>query len=344
MSVKPFNDNFLKACRGEEHSHVPVWYMRQAGRYQAEYRKIREKYSLFEITHNPEVCAEVTMLPIKQLDVDAAILFADIMTPMPAMGIDVEIKSSIGPVIRNPIRTHEDVENLRPLQPDEHVPYILDTITLLREQLSVPLIGFAGAPFTLASYLIEGGPSRNYYKTKSFMHSNSEAWHLLMDRLGSMTVAYLKAQIAAGSQAVQVFDSWVGALNAEDYAEFVAPVMNRIFTELNDTNVPKIMFGVGAGHLLQEWNRLPLDVIGLDWRTSIRFARAQGVTKTVQGNLDPGLLLASWPELQKKTKEILDQGMETPNYIFNLGHGVYPDVKADTLERLTAFIHEYSAK
>ncbi|MFT9848557.1 uroporphyrinogen decarboxylase [Aneurinibacillus sp. REN35] len=344
MSTKPFNDNFLRACRGEAHTHVPVWYMRQAGRYQAEYRKIREKYSLFEITHRPEVCAEVTMLPIQQLDVDAAILFADIMTPMPAMGVNVEIKSNIGPVIDNPITTKEDVEKLQPLQPQEDVPYILDTITLLREQLSVPLIGFAGAPFTLASYLIEGGPSRNYYKTKAFMHSNPEAWHLLMDKLGEMTITYLQAQIRAGAQAVQVFDSWVGALNAQDYRTFVAPIMNRIFSALEEESAPKIMFGVGAGHLLQEWNQLPLDVIGLDWRTSITSARKQGVTRTVQGNLDPGLLLADWPELEKKAKEILDEGMETPGFIFNLGHGVYPQVKVETMQRLTAFIHEYSSK
>lgn len=344
MSATPFNDNFLKACRGEEHTHVPVWYMRQAGRYQPEYRKIREKYSLFEITHRPEVCAEVTMLPIQQLDVDAAILFADIMTPMPAMGIDVEIKSSIGPVIANPITSKADVEKLGMLDPEADVPYILDTIKLLREQLHVPLIGFAGAPFTLASYLIEGGPSRNYYKTKAFMHSQPEAWHLLMDRLGEMTITYLKAQIKAGAQAIQVFDSWVGALNAQDYAVFVAPVMNKIFDALKEEDAPKIMFGVGAGHLLAEWNRLPLDVIGLDWRTTIASARTQGVTRTVQGNLDPGLLLADWAQIEQKTKEILDQGMENPNFIFNLGHGVYPQVQVETLQRLTAFIHEYSAR
>ncbi|AMA72270.1 MULTISPECIES: uroporphyrinogen decarboxylase [Aneurinibacillus] len=344
MNTKPFNHNFLKACRGEEHSHTPVWYMRQAGRYQPEYRKIREKYSLFEITHRPEVCAEVTMLPVKQLDVDAAILFADIMTPIPSMGINVEIKSSIGPVIDNPIACKEDVEKLKPLNPAEDIPYILDTIKLLREQLSVPLIGFAGAPFTLASYLIEGGPSRNYYKTKAFMHSNPEAWHLLMDKLGEMTITYLQAQIQAGAQAVQIFDSWVGTLNAQDYATFVAPIMQRILAKLAEENVPKIMFGVGAGHLLQEWNKLPLDVIGLDWRTSIKAARQQGITKTVQGNLDPGLLLADWPVLEKKTKAILEQGMENPGFIFNLGHGVYPQVKVETLQRLTAFVHEYSSR
>lgn len=340
--MKQFNDAFLKACRGEEHEHVPVWYMRQAGRYQPEYMKIREKYTLFEITHNPEVCAEVTLLPVQQLGVDAAILFADIMTPMPAMGIDVEIKSSIGPVISNPIRTLKDVENLQPLDPAKDVPYILDTIKLLREKLNVPLIGFAGAPFTLASYLIEGGPSRNYYRTKALMHSEPDTWHLLMDKLGDMTIDYLRAQIKAGAQAVQIFDSWVGSLNAKDYATFVAPVMNKIFSALKEENTPKIMFGVGAGHLIQEWNKLPLDVIGLDWRMPIPLARQHGVTKTVQGNLDPGILLASWPVIEEKVKEILDEGMKTPGFIFNLGHGVYPQVKVETLQRLTAFVHEYS--
>lgn len=340
--LKQYNDAFLKACRGEEHDHVPVWYMRQAGRYQPEYMKIREKYSLFEITHNPEVCAEVTMLPVQQLGVDAAILFADIMTPMPAMGIDVEIKSSIGPVISNPIRNLDDVQNLQQLNPEKDVPYILETIKLLRQQLNVPLIGFAGAPFTLASYLIEGGPSRNYYRTKALMHSQPETWHLLMDRLGDMTIDYLRAQIQAGAQAVQVFDSWVGALNAKDYATFVAPVMKKIFSALEKEDAPKIMFGVGAGHLLQEWNQLPIDVIGLDWRMPIPLARQHGVKKTVQGNLDPGLLLSSWSVIEEKTKEILDQGMKTPGFIFNLGHGVYPQVKVETLQRLTAFIHEYS--
>lgn len=339
-----FNDNFLKACRGEEHDHVPVWYMRQAGRYQPEYMKIREKYSLFEITHNPEVCAEVTLLPVQQLGVDAAILFADIMTPIPALGIDVEIKSSIGPVISNPIRNRNDVENMQKLNPHEHIPYIFETIKLLREQLNVPLIGFAGAPFTLASYLIEGGPSRNYYKTKTLMHSDPETWHLLMDKLGEMTIDYLRAQIRAGAQAVQIFDSWVGSLNTKDYATYVAPVMNRIFTALQNEEAPKIMFGVGAGHLMQEWNKLPVDVIGLDWRTPIPMARAHGVKKTVQGNLDPGLLLSSWPVIEQQTKEILDQGMQSPGFIFNLGHGVYPQVKIETLRRLTAFVHEYSQK
>ncbi len=342
--VKEFNDTFLKAARGEKTDYVPVWYMRQAGRSQPEYRKIKEKYSLFEITHQPELCAYVTRLPVENYNVDAAILYKDIMTPLPALGVDVEIKAGVGPVISNPIRSLKDVENLGEIDPDNDIPYVLETIRILtKEQLSVPLIGFSGAPFTLASYMIEGGPSKNYNKTKAFMHSEPEAWFLLMDKLAETTITYVKAQIKAGAKAIQIFDSWVGALNAEDYRTFIKPVMERIFTELRNENVPLIMFGVGASHLALEWNDLPLDVVGLDWRLPISEARKLGVTKAVQGNLDPALLLAPWEVLERKAREILDQGMAQPGYIFNLGHGVFPEVNPDTLKRLTAFIHEYSA-
>ncbi|MCL7746981.1 uroporphyrinogen decarboxylase [Halalkalibacter alkaliphilus] len=342
MDQKIFNDTFLKACRGEAHDHVPVWYMRQAGRSQPEYRKIKEKYSLFEITHQPELCAYVTKLPVDQYNNDAAILYKDIMTPLPAIGVDVEIKSGIGPVIDNPIRTKADVERLGTINPEEDVPYVLDTIKLLREQLTVPLISFGGAPFTLASYMIEGGPSKNYNNTKAFMYAEPEAWHLLMDKLGEMTITYVKSQIAAGAQAIQIFDSWVGALNVADYRTFVKPVMNRIFAELKQENVPLIMFGVGASHLANEWNDLPLDVVGLDWRLSVQEARELGIKKTVQGNLDPAILLAPWNVIEERAKAILDQGMKNPNFIFNLGHGVFPEVSPDTLKRLTAFVHDYS--
>ncbi|MED1600648.1 uroporphyrinogen decarboxylase [Alkalihalophilus marmarensis] len=344
MTQPTFNDTFLKACRGEAHDHVPVWYMRQAGRSQPEYRKIKEKYSLFEITHQPELCAYVTKLPVDQYNNDAAILYKDIMTPLPAIGVDVEIKSGIGPVIDNPIRSKDDVEKLGMINPEEDVPYVLDTIKLLREQLTVPLISFGGAPFTLASYMIEGGPSKNYNKTKAFMYAEPEAWHMLMDKLGDVTITYVKSQIAAGAQAIQIFDSWVGALNVADYRAFVKPVMTRIFTELRKENVPLIMFGVGASHLANEWNDLPLDVVGLDWRLSVNEARERGIQKTVQGNLDPAILLAPWNVIEERAKAILDQGMQSDNFIFNLGHGVFPEVNPDTLRRLTAFVHEYSAK
>lgn len=342
---KGFNDTLLRAARGEKTEHVPVWYMRQAGRSQPEYRKIKEKYGLFEITHQPELCAYVTRLPVEQYDVDAAILYKDIMSPLPALGVDVEIKAGVGPVISNPIRSVKDVEKLGEIHPEEDVPYVLDTIKLLTtEQLSVPLIGFAGAPFTLASYMIEGGPSKNYNKTKAFMYAQPDAWFALMDKLAEMTITYVKSQIAAGAKAIQIFDSWVGALNVADYRHFIKPVMHRIFTALREENVPLIMFGVGASHLALEWHDLPLDVVGLDWRLPIMQARELGITKAVQGNLDPAILLAPWEVIEEKAKEILDQGMQEPGYIFNLGHGVFPDVNPETLKRLTTFIHEYSSK
>lgn len=344
MSQTTFNDTFLRACRGEKTEHVPLWYMRQAGRSQPEYRKIKEKYSLFEITHQPELCAYVTKLPVDQYNVDAAILYKDIMSPLPAIGVDVEIKSGIGPVIDNPIRSMHDVEKLGEIHPEQDVPYVLDTIKLLtKEQLNVPLIGFAGAPFTLASYMIEGGPSKNYNKTKAFMYAEPKAWFALMDKLADMTITYVRSQIHAGAKAIQIFDSWVGALNVEDYRYFIKPVMNRIFSSLKEENVPLIMFGVGASHLANEWHDLPLDVVGLDWRLPIAEARERGITKPVQGNLDPAILLAPWEVIEEKAKAILDQGMQQPGYIFNLGHGVFPQVNPDTLKRLATFVHDYSS-
>src|SRR6476469_8948939 len=301
------NDTFLKAARGEKTNHTPVWYMRQAGRSQPEYRKIKEKYSLFEITHQPELCAYVTRLPVEQYGVDAAILYKDIMTPLPAIGVDVEIKSGIGPVISNPITSLADVEKLGEIHPEEDVPYVLETIKILtKEQLNVPLIGFSGAPFTLASYMIEGCPSKNYTKTKAFMYAEPKAWFALMEKLADVSITYIKSQIQAGAKAVQIFDSWVGALNVEDYRHYIKPIMNRIFSSLKEENVPLIMFGVGASHLALEWNDLPVDVVGLDWRLPIRDARRLGVTKTVQGNLDPALLVSPWELIEEKAKAILD--------------------------------------
>lgn len=340
-----FNDTILRAYKGEKTDYTPAWYMRQAGRSQKEYLEIRKNHTLFEITHNPELCAYVTRLPVENYNNDAAILYKDIMSPLPAMGVDVEIKSGIGPVIENPITSIDDIKRLTTLDPEKDVPYVLDTIKLLTTgQLTVPLIGFSGAPFTLASYMIEGGPSKTYSETKAFMYSNSEAWFLLMDKLGDMIIDYTKAQIHAGAQAIQIFDSWVGALNAADYRTFVKPVMEKIFTELRTENVPLIMFGIHARHLLQEWNDLPLDVLGLDWRTSIKEARELGVTKVLQGNLDPTILLADWDTIETRTKAILDEGMEDGKHVFNLGHGVTPNIKPATLKRLTNLIHTYSKR
>ncbi|MFC7063544.1 uroporphyrinogen decarboxylase [Halobacillus seohaensis] len=343
--TKSFNDTILKAFRGEPTDHTPVWYMRQAGRSQPEYRKLKEKYSLFEITHQPELGAYVTRLPVEQYGVDAAILYKDIMTPLPAIGVDVEIKKGIGPVIDNPIQSKADVEKLGTIDPESDVSYVMDTIRLLtKEQLNVPLIGFAGAPFTLASYMIEGGPSKNYNKTKALMYSEPETWFTLMDKLADTTITYARAQIAAGASAIQIFDSWVGALNVEDYRTFIKPIMKRIFTELRTEGVPLILFGVGARHLALEWNDLPVDVIGLDWRLSITEARDMGITKPLQGNLDPSLLLSDWSVIEERTKRIIDEGKQHPSHIFNLGHGVTPDIQPETLRRLTQLIHDYSKK
>ncbi|UCZ54334.1 uroporphyrinogen decarboxylase [Bacillus shivajii] len=337
-----FNDQFLKAAKKEKIDHVPVWYMRQAGRSQPEYRELKKKYSLEGITKMPETCAWVTKLPVDQYNNDAAILYKDIMTPLPAIGVDVEIKSGIGPVIDNPVRTLSDIEKLGSIEPEKDVDYVLETIKILRGQLTVPLISFSGAPFTLASYMIEGGPSKNYNKTKALMYADEKAWFLLMDKLGDMVISYVKAQIKAGAQAIQIFDSWVGALNQQDYVKYVKPVMHRIFTELRGEGVPLITFGVGARHLAKDWHDLPLDVVGLDWRYPIQEARKDGITKAVQGNLDPCVLMAPWNVIEEKAKAIIDEGIKQPGFIFNLGHGVFPEISPDTLKKLTSFVHEYS--
>ncbi|WP_407271644.1 uroporphyrinogen decarboxylase [Radiobacillus sp. PE A8.2] len=341
--TRQINDTILRAFRGEKTDYTPAWYMRQAGRSQKEYREIKEKYSLFEITRQPELCAYVTRLPVEHYGVDAAILYKDIMSPLPAIGVDVEIKSGIGPVIDNPIRSLADVEKLGTIDPQSDVPYVLETIRLLsEEQLDVPLIGFSGAPFTIASYMIEGGPSKNYHKTKAMMYSDPKTWFALMDKLADMTIAYVTAQVQSGAKAIQIFDSWVGTLNAADYREYIKPVMQRIFSELRVLNVPLIIFGVGARHLILEWNDLPVDVIGLDWRMSITEARDLGISKTLQGNLDPAILLSDWKTIEYRTKAILDEGQMHGPHVFNLGHGVTPEINPETLKKLTQLIHTYS--
>lgn len=337
------NNTILKAYRGEKTAYTPVWYMRQAGRSQAEYREIKKQHSLFEITHNPELCAYVTRLPVENYQNDAAILYKDIMSPLPGMGVDVEIKSGIGPVIDQPIRDLQAVKALKRFQAEKAVPYVLETIRLLtKEQLDVPLIGFSGAPFTLASYLIEGGPSKNHHLTKAFMHNDQTAWFLLMDKLGEMIIDYAKAQIKAGIEAFQLFDSWIGVLNEADYLKYVYPVMEKITNALAQEGVPLILFGLHTRHLLKTFNSLSVDVIGLDWRTSISEARSLGVDKVLQGNLDPSLLLCDWETIKIQTEKILDEGLNDGHHVFNLGHGVMPQANPATLKKLTSLIHTYS--
>ncbi|HDJ6466088.1 TPA: uroporphyrinogen decarboxylase [Staphylococcus aureus] len=340
------NNTILKMIKGEETTHTPVWFMRQAGRSQPEYRKLKEKYSLFDITHQPELCAYVTYLPVDNYHTDAAILYKDIMTPLKPIGVDVEIKSGIGPVIHNPIKTIQDVEKLSQIDPERDVPYVLDTIKLLTEEkLNVPLIGFTGAPFTLASYMIEGGPSKNYNFTKAMMYRDEATWFALMNHLVDVSVKYVTAQVEAGAELIQIFDSWVGALNVEDYRRYIKPHMIRLISEVKEKHdVPVILFGVGASHLINEWNDLPIDVLGLDWRTSINQAQQLGVTKTLQGNLDPSILLAPWNVIEERLKPILDQGMENDKHIFNLGHGVFPEVQPETLRKVSEFVHTYTQR
>ncbi|WP_192947043.1 uroporphyrinogen decarboxylase [Staphylococcus cohnii] len=340
------NNTILDMIKGKEVKHTPVWFMRQAGRSQPEYRKLKEQYSLFEITHQPELCAYVTHLPVDNYNTDAAVLYKDIMTPLQPIGVDVEIKSGIGPVIHNPIKTIQDVEKLEEIDPKRDVPYVLDTIKLLTEEkLNVPLIGFTGAPFTLASYMIEGGPSKNYNFTKAMMYSDEATWFALMDHLVDMSITYTTAQIEAGAEIIQVFDSWVGALNVHDYRYYIKPAMKKLINRIKAKHdVPVILFGVGASHLVHEWNDLPIDVLGLDWRLSIKEANDLNITKTLQGNLDPSLLLAPWEVIEARLKPILDQGLAHGKHIFNLGHGVFPQVKPETLKRITTFVHEYTQR
>lgn len=339
-----YNDRFLKACKGEKVDQLPVWYMRQAGRYDPDYRKIKEKYSLLEICKQPELAAEVTLMPIKKLGVDAAILYSDIMNPVASIGIDFDIVANVGPVIANPIRTEEDVLRLKPIDVEGDLPHILETIRILDRELNVPLISFAGAPFTIASYLIEGRPSRNYLRTKAMMYSQPKVWHMLMDKLGDMVIEYLKHHVANGAKAFQLFDSWVGALSPKDFTLFVKPTIQRIFEELSHLEQPKIYFpGVASGELLPYMQGIKADVIGLDWRVSINEGRKRiGSGYAVQGNLDPTLLEAPIEVIKQYANEIMDEGMKQPGFIFNLGHGLYPEASLDKLRLLTDHIHEYS--
>ncbi|ASA20633.1 uroporphyrinogen decarboxylase [Paenibacillus donghaensis] len=341
-----YNDSFIRACRKQPTDHVPVWYMRQAGRYDPDYRVIKEKFSLLEICRQPELAAEVTLMPVKKLGVDAAILYSDIMNPVASLGVDFDIVKNIGPVIENPIRTAADVDRLKPIDVEGDLGHILETIRILDKQLEVPLITFAGAPFTIASYLIEGRPSKNYIRTKELMYSQPQVWEKLMDKLGDMVIAYLRSHVKSGGKAFQLFDSWVGALAPRDFEIYVLPTITRIFAELSELDVPKIYFpGVSSGELLPSLRKLQADVIGIDWRVSITEGRRRtGGGFAVQGNLDPLLLTAPMELLKERAKDLIDEGILEPGYIFNLGHGLFPEASLDKLRGLTEFIHEYSRK
>ncbi|MCI3923602.1 uroporphyrinogen decarboxylase [Paenibacillus sp. TRM 82003] len=344
--MSAYNDLFLRACRKEATERTPVWYMRQAGRYDPEYRKVKEKFSLLEICKQPDLAAEVTLMPVRKLGVDAAILYSDIMNPVASIGIDFDIVKNIGPVIHNPVRTRADVDALRPIDVEGDLGHILETIRILDAELKVPLITFAGSPFTIASYLIEGRPSKSYILTKTMMYTEPDVWHALMNKLGDMVVAYVKAQHANGAKAVQLFDSWVGALSPRDFAVYVLPVIERIFAELAELPIPKIYFpGVASGELLPLLGGVKADVIGLDWRVSVTEGRRRLNGRfAVQGNLDPYVLTAPMDLVKAQAAAILDEGMKGPGHIFNLGHGLFPEASLDKLKELTEFVHQYSQR
>ncbi|HEX6344735.1 uroporphyrinogen decarboxylase [Umezawaea sp.] len=334
----------LVAARGGTPSRTPVWFMRQAGRSLPEYRKLREGTAMLDACMDPEMVCEITMQPVRRHDVDAAILFSDIVVPLKAAGVDLDIVPGVGPVVANPVRTASDVAAL-PLLRVEQVQPVLDAIGLLLKELGgVPLIGFAGAPFTLASYLVEGGPSRNHEKTKALMHGDPELWHLLLGKIADLTAEFLTAQVDAGVSAVQLFDSWAGALSERDYREFVLPHSARVLSAIS--GVPRIHFGVGTGELLPAMREAGADVVGVDWRIPLdvavrrlREAAPELPVPVVQGNLDPALLFAGVPALQREVERIVAEGRSAAGHIFNLGHGVLPDTDPEMITKAVELVH-----
>ncbi|HEY4158827.1 MAG TPA: uroporphyrinogen decarboxylase [Polyangiaceae bacterium] len=339
-------DRFLRACRREPVDATPVWFMRQAGRYMPEYRALREKHTLLELCKNPELAAEVTLQPVRAHGVDAAILFADILLPLEPMGAPFEFAAGEGPVIHEPIRDRAGIDALRVFDAEEGLPHVLKAISILRRELDgkTPLIGFAGAPFTLASYLIEGGKSSGYALTKRLMYGEPEAWHALMSKLAEVVRRYLRAQITAGAHAVQLFDSWVGALSPVDYEEFILPHVTHILKDVMTTGVPVIHFGTGTATLLGLQRRAGGTVIGIDWRTPLDQGwQTVGYDVAVQGNLDPLLLLAPRELLSRRIDDVLGRAAGRSGHIFNVGHGIVPETSPAVVSSVVELVHERSA-
>jgi uroporphyrinogen decarboxylase len=345
--VKPVEGDspFLLACRRKPVPYTPVWFMRQAGRSLPEYRIARAGMSMLDACRQPELITEITLQPLRRYDVDAAILFSDIVVPLKAVGINLDISPGIGPVIEQPIRGPADLARLRPLEPGD-VPYVTEAIRMLITELAGrPLIGFAGGPFTLASYLIEGGPSKTHDRTKALMYGDPVLWNALLGRLADITRSFLWIQVEAGAAAIQIFDSWVGALSPDDYRRMVLPHTKRIFDSLASTGVPRIHFGVGTGELLGLMGEAGADVVGVDWRIPLDEAvRRVEPGKALQGNLDPAILLAPWEVIEARAKDALGRGRAAEGHVFNLGHGVLPETDPDVLARLTNLVHEHTAR
>jgi uroporphyrinogen decarboxylase len=329
---------FLRACRGEPVPHTPVWFMRQAGRSLPEYRKVREGVGMLESCLRPDLVHEITMQPVRRYGVDAAILFSDIVLPVKAAGVDLDITAGIGPVIAEPVRSAAAVAALPLLAPDQVAPVAEAIRSLVGELGTTPLIGFAGAPFTLASYLVEGGPSRDHACTKALMYGDEDTWHALAGRLADIAITYLRVQIDAGVSAVQLFDSWAGSLSAADYERYVLPHSRRVLESV--AGVPRIHFGVDTAELLGLMAGAGADVIGVDWRVALDAAAERvGPGVALQGNLDPATVFAPWDAIAERTRDVLRRGKAATGHIFNLGHGVSPDTDPDVLARLVDFVH-----
>jgi len=341
----PSQSVFVKACRRQAVPYTPVWFMRQAGRSLPEYLRVREGVPMLEACARPELIVEITLQPLRRYAVDAAIFFSDIVVPLKAIGIELDIKPGVGPVVADPIRDRAGIAALRRLTPDD-VPYVTEAVgELVGELGDTPLIGFAGGPFTLASYLIEGGPSKNHDRTKAMMYGAPELWAELMGRLADITADFLKVQIAAGASAIQLFDSWVGAVGPEDYRASVLPYTRRIFEAIEPLGVPRIHFGVGTGELLGLMGEAGADVVGVDWRVPLDEAVLRvGPGKALQGNLDPAVLFAPWEVIEQRARDVLQRGRTAEGHIFNLGHGVLPSTDPDRLARLADLVHQASAR
>jgi len=344
-SIRLSNSRFLRACRREPVDSTPIWLMRQAGRYMPEYRALRAKHSMLDLCKNPALACEVTMQPM-QLGVDAAILFADILLPLEPMGAPFEFAKGEGPVVHDPIRSRAQIDALRVIDAKDGLEYVLDAIKTIKKELDgkVPLIGFAGAPFTLASYLIEGGKSTHFQKTKKLMYGDPDSWNALMGKLAEVVRRYLVAQIAAGADCVQLFDSWVGQLSPDDYRDYVQPHVKHVLSGLGN-EVPIIHFGTGTSTLLELQRDAGGDVIGLDWRTPLAEGwKRVGHDRAVQGNMDPTVLFGPVDVVKKHAKRVLDAAAGRPGHIFNLGHGILPETPVETVKALVDYVHETSQR
>ncbi|HEY7916614.1 MAG TPA: uroporphyrinogen decarboxylase [Acidimicrobiales bacterium] len=333
---------FIRACRGLTVEHVPVWFMRQAGRSLPEYRAVRGPGSILDAIAQPELVATLTRQPVDRYGTDAAIFFSDIVVPAAAVGFGVDVAPGTGPVVAEPFRGKEDLRRLRPLEPELDTPYVIDAVGILSGELKVPLIGFAGGPFTVASYLVEGGPSKNFARVKALMHGEPAIWRDLVERLTDLALASLRSQLDAGASAVQVFDSWAGILTPRHYRQLVLPATARLFAELSESHpgVPSVLFGVGTGELLASMASAGCSVVGIDWRVPLDEARRRvGPTVAVQGNLDPALCLGPWEVAEAETREVLDRAGTAPGHVFNLGHGVLPETDPAILERVVELVH-----